>query len=90
MKERIKLIWDSKLKVTEEHNGESGLPRVVRLSNRLKLSDKEKMVMYYTLCCQVGESRNATGTLRFVQPCQILRSVVAYLVQVISFRYYLT
>ena len=40
VQERIKKIWDAKLEVTEKVKGESGLPRIICLSRRLKLSDK--------------------------------------------------
>ena len=63
VQERIKRIWDEKLRVTEKEKGEGGLPRIVRLSRRLKLSEKETLVMIYTLTCQVGEAR--TSTIRF-------------------------
>ena len=61
MQERIKKIWDAKLEVTEKVKGESGLPRIIRLSRRLKLNEKETLVMIYTLTCQVAESRGAGG-----------------------------
>ena len=63
VQERIKRIWDEKLRVTEKEKGEGGLPRIVRLSRRLKLSEKETLVMIYTLTCQVGEAR--TSAIRF-------------------------
>ena len=65
MQERIKKIWDAKLDVTEKVKGENGLPRIIRLSRRLKLSEKETLVMIYTLTCQVAESRGATGGMRY-------------------------
>ena len=65
VQERIKKIWDAKLEVTEKVNGENGLPRIVRLSRRLKLSDKETLVMIYTLACQVAESRGSAGGMRY-------------------------
>ena len=48
------MIWDAKLEVTEKVKGESGLPRIIRLSRRFKLSDKETLVMIYTLTYQVA------------------------------------
>ena len=63
VQERIKQIWDEKLRVTEKEKGEGGLPRIVRLSRRLKLSEKETLVMIYVLTCQVGEAR--TSAIRF-------------------------
>ena len=63
VQERIKRIWDEKLRVTEKEKGEGGLPRIVRLSRRLKLSEKETLVMIYVLTCQVGEAR--TSAIRF-------------------------
>ena len=44
--------------------GIEGLPRIIRLSRKLKLSEKETLIMIYTLCCQVGESRMG-GMARF-------------------------
>ena len=61
--QRIQQIWNAKLKVTEEVKGEGNLPRIIRLSRRLKLSEKETIIMIYTLTCQVGEAR--TSALRF-------------------------
>ena len=61
MQERIKKIWDAKLEVTEKVKGESGLPRIIRLSRRLKLSEKETLVMIYTQTCQVADPRGAGG-----------------------------
>ena len=49
--------------MTEKEKGEGGLPRIVRLSRRLKLSEKETLVMIYVLTCQVGEAR--TSAIRF-------------------------
>lgn len=54
--ERIRKIWEFKLKVTEERNGTDGLPRIIRLARRLELSNKETQALVYILCCQVGES----------------------------------
>ena len=51
------MIWNAKLEVTEKVKGESGLPRIVRLSRRLKLSEKETLVMIYILICMIAESR---------------------------------
>ena len=64
VQERMKKIWDAKLEVTEKVKGESGLPRIVRLSRRFKLNEKETLVMVYTLTCQVAESRGAAGGMR--------------------------
>ncbi len=55
---RIKIIWESKLKLTEEADGEQSLPRVIRLCRRLSLTDKESMVMLYTIVCQMSETRS--------------------------------
>ena len=66
MQERIKKIWDAKLEVTERVKGVSGLPRIIRLSWRLKLSEKETLVLIYTFTCQVAESRGATGGMRYM------------------------
>ena len=54
----------SRLKASEASNGEPGLPRIIRLCRRLKLTEKETKVMIYTLCCQVGENRTG-GFARF-------------------------
>ena len=54
----------SRLKASENANSEPGLPRIVRLCRRLKLTEKETKVMIYTLCCQVGENRTG-GFARF-------------------------
>ena len=45
--------------MTEKEKGEGGLPRIIRLSRRLKLSEKETLVMIYVLTCQVGEARKS-------------------------------
>ena len=57
-------MMKSRLKASEDANGEPGLPRIIRLCRRLKLTEKETMVMIYTLCCQVGENRTG-GFARF-------------------------
>ena len=54
--ERISKIWDLKLKVTEEKQGSDGLPRIIRLARRLKLPEKETMVLVYILVCQIRGS----------------------------------
>ena len=46
-------IWQLKLETTERVKGELALPRIIRLSRRLKLSEKETQVMIYALCNQV-------------------------------------
>ena len=61
VQERIKKIWDAKLEVTEKIKGEIGLPRIVRLSRRLKLSEKETLVMIYTLTYQVSSQLAELG-----------------------------
>lgn len=48
---RIRKIWELKLKVTEEKQGIEGLPRIIRLACRLKLSEKETTVLLYILAC---------------------------------------
>ena len=58
MQKCLKTIWDHKVQVTELKCGEVGLPRVVRLCHKLKLTDKESLMMSYALCCQVGELRS--------------------------------
>ena len=55
------MIWNAKLEVTEKVKGESGLPRIVRLPRRLKLSEKETLVMIYILICKIAESRRKTN-----------------------------
>ena len=52
-------IWDVRIKVSEEASGEGGLPRIVRLSRKLKLTKKETSVMIYVLCCQVCVGRSS-------------------------------
>ena len=53
VQDSLKKIWKLKLEATEAANGEAGLPRVVKLARRLKLSEKETTVLIYTLCSQV-------------------------------------
>ena len=65
VQERIKKIWDARLDATEKFNGERGLPRIIRLSRRLKLTDKERLVMIYTLTCHVAEARSSNAALRY-------------------------
>ena len=54
-------IWDARLKSKEEKKELEGLPCIIRLSRKVKLSEKETLIMIYTLCCQVGEG----GMARF-------------------------
>lgn len=51
--ERFKKIIDKRLAATEKSNGEVGLPRVIRLSRRLKLNEKETSILTYVLVAQV-------------------------------------
>ena len=79
--ERIHKIWDLKLKVTEEKKGSEGLPRIIRLARRLKLSEKETTLLVFVLACQtktgtIGRGRmsllgNSTGTLELCQVCNM-------------------
>ena len=55
--DRLLKICDLKLKATEKINGEAGLPRVIRLSRRLKLSEAETNIMVYILVCQVSMTK---------------------------------
>ena len=48
-------LWQSRLEATEESEGESGLPRVVRLSRRLNLNKKESLTMVFVLVTHVFE-----------------------------------
>ena len=50
--------------VTEKLKGEKGVPRIIRLSRRLKLTEKEMMIMIYTLICQVAVERGSNAALR--------------------------
>ena len=59
VQEKIKQIWDEKLRVTEEEKGEGALPHVIQLSRRFKLSEKETLVMIYILNCQMREKRSS-------------------------------
>lgn len=71
VEKRLKTIWDHKLKVTEATHGEAGLPRLVRLCRKLKLTEKESFVMAYVLSCQVGESRaSSTRLMRYISTCK--------------------
>ena len=63
VQKRLKTVWDYKLKVTEATHGEAGLPRLVRLCRKLKLTEKEAFVMAYILSCQVGEPRASSSRL---------------------------
>ena len=54
---RLKAIWDTKLKVTEEAKGEKGLPRIVKLARRYKLSEKETTVLIYVFTSQVADQQ---------------------------------
>ncbi len=53
VEERFMLLWNGKLKATESSNGELGLPRVIRLSRKLQLNDKETRVLAYIMLAQV-------------------------------------
>ena len=55
------MIWNAKLEVTEKVKGESGLPQIVRLSRRLKLSEKETLIMIYILICKITKSTRKTN-----------------------------
>ena len=64
VQERIKKIWDAKLTLTEETNGAKALPRIVRLCRKLKLTEKETMVMFYIIVWQVAETRTTNVASR--------------------------
>ena len=51
--ERIRKIWELKLKVTEEMLGSEGLPRIIRLARRLELSEKETILIVYIFTSQM-------------------------------------
>ncbi|XP_019854420.1 PREDICTED: uncharacterized protein LOC105313451 [Amphimedon queenslandica] len=53
--ERFKKIIDKRLAATEKTNGEVGLPRVIRLSRRLKLNEKETSILTYVLVAQASK-----------------------------------
>eukprot|EP00731_Ephydatia_muelleri_P032086 Em0023g593a len=56
---RLKTIWDTKLKVTEEAKGEKGLPKVIKLARRYKFSDKETLVLVYVFTCQAADQQSS-------------------------------
>ena len=62
--ERLLKIWHMKLRATEEARGEDGLPRIIRLNRRLKLSEKEGLAMVYILSCQIGDMDRTRGLFR--------------------------
>lgn len=64
VQERIKTIWTSKMAVAEKLKGEQGLPRIIRLARKLKLSEKETLVLIYAFITQVARSRNSATGLR--------------------------
>ena len=56
--ERIKTIWTNKLSVSEKVHGELGLPRIVRLARKFKLSEKETQVIIYAFISKVTKSKS--------------------------------
>ena len=71
VQERIKQIWDEKLRVTEKEKGEGGLPHIIQLSRRLKLSEKETLVMTYILTHQMTKIKYSswkTGRYKTMAP----------------------
>ena len=55
-----------RLAATEKSKGEAGLPRIIRLSRRLKLTEKETDVMMYVLATQVRDfTHNAKKNRKF-------------------------
>ena len=66
VQERILGIWKAKLEVSEKEKGEKGLPRIIRLVRKLKLSEKESMVLIYAFISQIAQSRNNVAALRCV------------------------
>ena len=56
-----------RLAATEKSKGEAGLPRIIRLSRRLKLTEKETDVMMYVLATQVRDfTHNAKKNRKFL------------------------
>ena len=56
--DRLLKICDLKLKATEKISGEAGLPRVIKLSRHLKLSEAETNILVYILVCQVSKAKD--------------------------------
>lgn len=54
------------MSVSEKQKGEQGLPRIIRLSRKLKLSEKESLVLIYAFVTQVAKSRNSIQGTRYV------------------------
>ena len=59
-------IRDMRLAATEKSKGEAGLPRIIRLSRRLKLTEKETDVMIYVLATQVRNSCHSYHYLTYL------------------------
>lgn len=64
VQERIKAIWTSKLAVAKKLKGEQGLPRIIRLAQKLNLSEKESLVLIYAFVTQIARSRSHVSGLR--------------------------
>ena len=54
------MIIDGRLEATKEAYGAVGLPRVIRLAHRYKMSPSESEVLVYCLVCSVARSRRAS------------------------------
>ena len=52
--DRIQQLWSRVLAATEKEKGEKGLPRIIRLSRRFALTEKETKAMVYVFCNQVS------------------------------------
>ena len=52
--DRLQQLWTRVLAATEKEKGEKGLPRIIRLSRRFTLTEKETKAMVYAFCNQVS------------------------------------
>ena len=59
VRERLMAIWTAKVAVSEKIKGEQGLPRIIRLARKLKLSEKETLVLIYAFIVMVARSRGS-------------------------------
>lgn len=55
VKDRLWTVWNRTLEITEKDLGEEALPRVIRLSRKLELSERETKILVYILSAQVGK-----------------------------------
>ena len=58
VQDRLWTIWNKKLEVTEKELGEIALPRIIRLSRKLKLNEKESMALIFILCSSVCKANH--------------------------------